>query len=36
MGSREWPAIADEVIETGSEATVIAVEGNALRIKKIN
>ena len=36
MGSREWPAIANEVIETGSEATVIAVEGNALRIKKIN
>jgi inner membrane protein len=34
MGSREWPAIADEVIETGAEATVIAVEGNALRIKK--
>jgi inner membrane protein len=36
MGSREWPAIADEVIEVGSAATVVAVEGNALRVKKIN
>lgn len=35
MGSREWVAIADESIEAGSVATVIAVEGNALRIKKI-
>jgi inner membrane protein len=34
MGSREWSAISDEVIETGSEAIVIAVEGNTLRIKK--
>jgi membrane protein implicated in regulation of membrane protease activity len=36
MGSREWPAIADETIEAGSDAIVVAVEGNALRIKKIN
>jgi len=36
MGSREWVAIADELIETGSNATVVAVEGNALRIKKSN
>jgi membrane protein implicated in regulation of membrane protease activity len=36
MGSREWPAIADEVIEVGSAATVVAVEGNALRVKKID
>ncbi|MGB7815402.1 MAG: NfeD family protein [Methylotenera sp.] len=36
MGSREWAAIADEAIEANSNATVIAVEGNALRIKKIN
>ncbi len=36
MGSREWAAIADETIEVGSEATVVAVEGNALRIKKNN
>jgi membrane protein implicated in regulation of membrane protease activity len=35
MGSREWAAIADETIEAGSEATVVAVEGNALRIKKM-
>ena len=34
MGSREWAAVADETIEAGSNATVIAVEGNALRIKK--
>lgn len=34
MGSREWAAVADETIEAGSSATVIAVEGNALRIKK--
>lgn len=35
MGSREWPAIANEVIEAGSEAKVTAVEGNMLRIVKI-
>ena len=35
MGSREWPAISDETIEAGSAAAVIAVEGNALRIKII-
>ncbi len=35
MGSREWPAIANEAIEDGSDATVIAVEGNALRVSKI-
>ena len=35
MGSREWAAVSDEAIEAGSDATVIAVEGNALRIKKI-
>jgi inner membrane protein len=34
MGSREWPAISDDAIEAGSVATVVAVEGNALRIKK--
>ncbi len=32
MGSREWPAISDEVIEPGQTAKVIAVEGNALRV----
>jgi len=34
MGSREWTAVSDETIEAGSQATVIAVEGNALRISK--
>ncbi|MDD2833339.1 MAG: NfeD family protein [Methylotenera sp.] len=34
MGSREWTAISDEVIETGSSAQVVAVEGNILRISK--
>lgn len=36
MGSREWAAVADETIEAGHDATVIAVEGNALRIAKKN
>lgn len=35
MGSREWTAVANEVIEVGSQAKVVAVEGNALRIAKI-
>lgn len=35
MGSREWAAISDETIEEGSEATVVAVMGNALKISKI-
>lgn len=34
MGSREWTAIADETIEAGSEACVVAVVGNALKISK--
>ena len=34
MGSREWTAVSDEVIEAGAQASVIAVEGNLLRIKK--
>lgn len=34
MGSREWVAVSNEPIEAGSDATVIAVEGNALRISK--
>jgi len=36
MGSREWVAVSDEVIEINSQAKVIAVEGNTLRITKIN
>ena len=35
MGSREWVAVANEIIEVGSKAKVVAVEGNALRITKI-
>jgi inner membrane protein len=35
MGSREWVAVSNETIETGSEAKVVAVEGNSLRISKI-
>lgn len=35
MGSRVWPAIANETITAGTSATVIAVEGNTLRIKII-
>jgi membrane protein implicated in regulation of membrane protease activity len=32
MGSREWAAISEETIEAGSDATVVAVVGNALKI----
>ncbi|PCI54022.1 MAG: hypothetical protein COB34_08000 [Methylophilaceae bacterium] len=35
MGDREWTAVSDEVINEGTEATVLAVEGNSLRIKAI-
>ena len=35
MGSREWAAVSNNTIEVGSEAKVIAVEGNALRIAAI-
>jgi hypothetical protein len=36
MGSREWVALSDEPIEAGSDASVVAVEGNTLRITKNN
>jgi membrane protein implicated in regulation of membrane protease activity len=36
MGSREWAAVSDQTIEAGSNATVVAVEGNALRISKVS
>ena len=36
MGSREWVALSDEPIEVGNNATVVAVEGNTLRITKSN
>lgn len=34
MGSREWTAIADETLEAGIDAAIIAIEGNALRVKR--
>jgi hypothetical protein len=36
MGSKKWVAVSDEPIEVGSNATVVAVEGNSLRITKNN
>ncbi len=35
MGSREWPAVANETITEGTQARVVAVEGNTLRIQAI-
>lgn len=35
MGSREWIAFSDEPIEAGAQASVVAVEGNTLRISRI-
>ncbi|MES2547913.1 MAG: NfeD family protein [Pseudomonadota bacterium] len=35
MGSREWTAVANETITEGTQARVVAVEGNALRIQAI-
>ena len=35
MGSREWPAIANEALAVGADARVIAVEGNTLRVESI-
>ena len=35
MGSREWVAVSSQAIEAGSDATVVAVEGNALRVTKL-
>ncbi len=34
MGSREWAAIADENLEIGADAVIVAIEGNALRVKR--
>ncbi len=36
MGSREWVALSDAPIEAGRNATVVAVEGNTLRITENN
>ncbi|MFT7229105.1 MAG: hypothetical protein ACI8PW_001700 [Methylophilaceae bacterium] len=35
MGAREWVVVSDTTIEAGTEASVITVEGNALRIKAV-
>lgn len=35
MGDREWTAVSNEEIKKGAEAEVVAVEGNALRIKSV-
>jgi len=34
MGSREWTAIANEDIEVGTDAVIVSIEGNSLRIRK--
>jgi membrane protein implicated in regulation of membrane protease activity len=34
MGSRDWAAIATEDIETGAEAVIVSIEGNALRVQR--
>lgn len=33
MGSKEWIAVSQETIESGTEAKVVAVEGNVLRVQ---
>jgi membrane protein implicated in regulation of membrane protease activity len=33
MGSREWVAVSQETINTGSTAIIVAIEGNRLRVK---
>ncbi len=33
MGSREWAAVSTETIAAGSSATIVAIEGNSLRVK---
>ena len=35
MGAREWAAVSTETIAEGVEASVVAVEGNQLRIQAI-
>jgi len=35
MGAREWVAISNQTIAEGTEARVIAVEGNMLRVEPI-
>lgn len=35
MGAKEWTAVADNDITKGSDAEVVAVEGNSLRVKAV-
>lgn len=35
MGAKEWPAVADNDVAKGSQAEVVAVEGNSLRVKSV-
>jgi hypothetical protein len=35
MGSREWTVASNETIEVGSNAAIIAVEGNILRVQAV-
>lgn len=35
MGAREWTAVSNEELAIGTEAKVVAVEGNALRINAV-
>lgn len=36
LGSREWVAYSDQPIAAGSQASVVAVEGNTLRIAQVS
>lgn len=33
MGSRDWVAVSDDPIAAGATASIVAIEGNALRVR---
>ena len=35
LGAKEWIAVANQAIDTGTEARIVAVEGNMLRIEAV-
>ena len=35
LGSRQWAALSDEEIAVGTEAQIVAVEGNRLRVRTV-
>jgi membrane protein implicated in regulation of membrane protease activity len=35
MGAKEWPAISDQPISASTEAKVVSVEGNTLRVETV-